>query len=328
MWMDYYIVTIQYTSHLMVIWLLGTKVYIYKEKDLPDGFVYSDTILMTANHLSELDPMYISILYDRYFGSKSHIVSFVKHTLRFYPFINSLLLSSGSIFVQNKNTQQNVGQHSYIANKLRTAGSTHKKTVLIFPEGTTYSDKVKKYREDNSEKHGTPTFKNLLIPKTNGLHLIRKHSGVGDEFNVAMKFINRKVGDDPSLIGLLKGETPKEVHLLLTRRANPFDSNNMAIENRHLFDKDVYESFGKMDNLLSQSPIEWSNSYDRTEVKPSWETILWSLLYGFISFKAIQLIFTNRYFMVYSLLSLVFFYIAALFEFRRSFGNEKSEKID
>jgi hypothetical protein len=272
-------------------------------------------------------------MYEYYFRSKSHIVSFVKHTLRFYPFINSLLLSSGSIFVQNKNTQQNVGQHQYIANKLKSTGSTHKKTVLIFPEGTTYSDKVKKYREDNAEKHGTPTFKNLLIPKTNGLHLIRKYSGVGDEFNVAIKFVNRKPTDDPNLIGLLKGESPKEVHLLMTRRVNAFDNNNLAIENRHLFDKDVYECFGKMDGLLSQSPDEWSTDYQRTEVRPSWETILWSVLYGFLSFKTIQFIFTNKYVMIYSLLSLVFFYIAALFEFRRSFGNvstadEQKEKID
>ena len=311
---DYHIFTVQYTSHLLVLWLLGIKVYLYKERNLPDGFRYGDTILLTANHLSELDPMFIGIMYQHFFRSKSHITSFAKHTLRFYPFINSLLLANDTIFVENKNKQQNKGQHVYIADKLKT-DVYPKRTILIFPEGTTYSEKVKNYREDNAKKNGTPTFEQLLVPKTNGLHLIRKHSNVKEEYNVVMKFINRKNGDDPNLGGLLKGESPKEVHVLMTRQKE-FDSGTLDIENRHLFDNYVYDTFRQMDANLQMKLGDWESIYQKTEVKPSWETICWSLIYAFLSFITFWCVFTNGYMMIYSGLSILFFYIAALLEFR------------
>ena len=329
--MDYYIITVQYTSHILVVWVLGVKIYVYKHKNLSDGFKYSDTILLTANHLSELDPMYIGIMYDFYFKSKSHITSFVKQTLRFYPLINSLLLSSDTIFVENKNTQQNRLQHIYITNKLQT-DEYKNRTVLIFPEGTTYSQKVKEYRESNAIKNNTPVYNNLLIPKTNGLHLIRKNANIGDEFNIVMKFISRKDNDDHNLAGILQGQTPKEVHLMLIKNDEKFDDKIMEIENRHLFDNYVFDSFSKMDKILDKNITTWSiGDYVKTLVKPSWESIFWSLFYILILLTIIPLIFTNKYIASYTLLSIIFFYIMAFLEFRKNSNkriDETKEKID
>lgn len=329
--MDYYIITVQYTSHILVVWLLGVQIYVYKHKNLLDGFKYSDTILLTANHLSELDPMYIGIMYDYYFKSKSHITSFVKQTLRFYPLINSLLLSSDTIFVENKNTQQNRLQHIYITNKLQT-DEYKNRTVLIFPEGTTYSQKVKEYRESNAIKNNTPVYNNLLIPKTNGLHLIRKNANIGDEFNIVMKFISRKDNDDHNLAGILHGQTPKEVHLMLIKNDEKFDDKIMEIENRHLFDNYVFDSFSKMDKVLDKNITTWSiGDYVKTLVKPSWESIFWSLFYILILLIVIPLMFTNRYVASYTILSIIFFYIMAFLEFRKNSNkriDEIKEKID
>ncbi len=297
-------------SNYLVLRILGIKMKIYKDKSMPPKKSNSESVLVKSNHLCELDPLFVGVLFGRVLPNNLHTTAFVKHSVRYYPLINYPLIGNDTIFVQNHNKEKNDSQHKYIVKKLKNRDN---QLILIFPEGTTYCEKIKNYRESKSKERNTPTYNNLLIPKTNGLHLIHKSVEVDDDFYVVMKFVKREEHHEPSLNGLFKGHTPGEVHIFVKKRQELCKSL-MEPENRLLFNKSVYNDFDEVDQILDKSVDEWAKEFKNEEVKILWSESLIFYVLTLLSGLTVYSLFTNRYYIYYFLLANLYYYLSGVFE--------------
>jgi 1-acyl-sn-glycerol-3-phosphate acyltransferase len=272
--LNYILITFQSVIKFSTI-IGGTNVIIYKKKNKKLSFTNNMTIL--PNHISEMDSLFIGMLYCNIFPNDYKVVSFAKSTIRFYPFIGWMGLIYDTIFVQNKNKQPNLQQHVYIKNKLILENNNNfKKHILIFIEGTVFTKTIKKYRELFNEEIN---YKNLLIPKTNGIYMINENIDIDGEIYVCIKFENIEK-EDYTIFDLLKGINPSNVHMFIDTEL--CYKNTILLNNREKYNKNIYNKFKQIDNILDKDYVQWKTKYDSVNLNINIFDILYTLIVLYI----------------------------------------------
>ena len=251
----------------------GIELYAYKEKDTK--LLFKNNAVIIPNHLSELDSMYMGALYSDILPQDYKVITFAKNTIRFYPFIGWITLVYDTIFVQNRNSSPNFDQHNYIEKKLQGENNNNfKKNIIIFIEGTTYSKKVKDNREFFNNQI---SYRNLLIPKTNGLYMIHKNIDIDNEIYITLKFEGNYKIEEYTMMGLLKGKKPKSVHMFVDTK--PYVKNPKLLFDREAYNNEVYENFRSIDNKLDNDINYWKNNYDSIKLGVKFSDILYFLIF-------------------------------------------------
>jgi len=95
------------------------------------GVPYKSTSLIVANHISFLDIIVIA--------SSSPVTFLAKSTLRYWPVIGFIADRIGTIFIQRNNNRMVYGLTKSLTKALK-----QKKSIALFPEGTTTSGQIVK----------------------------------------------------------------------------------------------------------------------------------------------------------------------------------------
>lgn len=286
----------------------GTDIFVYQEKGKHiKASLVKGSIVTIPNHLSELDTLYIGSLYNNYYPPIRSGKAFAKSAIRFYPFIGWLLLTSDVIFVQNRNKKSNLGQHAYIENKLKNNGDIPSQTT-IFIEGITFNEKVRLERNLGAEQLGSPTYDNVLVPRTTGIYLTEKNIDVRNEIYVSMKFtdaegkpFDKKYYDMTIAQLFFGGHKPHQVHLLV--RPKTYDGSD--IDSREKFNNRIFQNFKSIDETLSESLDQWSEKYDREKIGITFKDLL-------ITFIILLHIIYSTYLLTNSLIYLMYFGMACV----------------
>ena len=253
----------------------GMDLYVYKEKDI--DLIFNKNVVIIPNHLSELDSMFIGALYNDIFPQFYKVITFAKNTIRFYPFIGWITLAHDTIFVQNKNTSPNFNQHNYIENKLKNENNNNfNKNIIIFIEGTTFSKKVKQTRE---LFNGSISYNNLLIPKTNGLHMIHSNIDIDGEIYLTLKFEGDYKIEDYTIAGLLKGIKPKSIHIFVDTKPYEKKNNQQLLLDREKYNEEVYKNFKTIDDKLNNNISFWKNNYDSKKLGITFYDIIYFTIF-------------------------------------------------
>jgi 1-acyl-sn-glycerol-3-phosphate acyltransferase len=312
----------------LVTLVAGTGMYIYKDKhsDSLDHKLLKDSIVSIPNHVSEVDSLYVGPLFATVYPQNYQLVIFVKHTTRFIPFLGGILLATNAIFVQNKNKIPNPTQYNYIKNKLKKSDKIcAKRNILIFIEGTTYTKSVKKRRDDYAKIMNFPIYKNLMLPKTTGLHMIESNSDIKDEYYVSMKYVDENGmsdlndADKYDIFGLLKGNKPKEVHMFIEKKILDRD----LLEDREKFNKRVYDNFKIVDGRLSEDINKWSTDYKKEKVKITIGGAIWSLFFSLCGIFTMYMMWTSKFYQIFTVIALSFYYFMAFLEHKDYFIYKK-----
>ena len=258
------------------IWIYKNKIklekgkYDDKDEEIEFNLEFPDnkSIVTLPNHVSQIDPLYIGVLFDCIYPQKSfnnfQDIIFSKNDVRFYPLIGWFLLANDGIFVLNDKKNTHINQVPYITNKLKKGHN--KRNYLIFMEGNTFSEKEKIKREKRKPLH----YDNILIPRTKGLHLIQSNCDIDSQYYVSIKY-EHPINKDWSygIRKILKGIKPKSVHIHIEKKKTIKNIND-----KNKFDENVYNDFRLIDNKLSLGIDEWKNLYDYKKVSLNFINIM------------------------------------------------------
>ena len=246
-----------------------TKIKFYFNKDIPkedfkNGFNDDAKSVIIVNHLNEIDPFFIGIFLDEFFDSSVRSSSFAKASIRWYPIIGWITMSIGNIFVKNHNKAQDKSQHVYIEKKIKDEAKLNSSyNFHIFPEGTTFRKDIHDYRNQLDKREGgkIPEFKNVMVPRTQGLWLIEKSVPLEKEYYLGIKYIlpsNMKETED-GFLNLVLAKIPSEVHIFIDKKV-PIINQLKDKDNRIEFDELVISRFKELDNVLENFP-KWNDIY-------------------------------------------------------------------
>lgn len=263
-----------------------TKIYIYKD---PSFKIANGPSVSIANHLCEQDGMYMMLMMNKLLNKD--VQPFSKSSVRYYPFGGLILMASQTLFVKPGISD------AYMKSRLAITKKYNKNT-LIFIEGARYREHIKVDREKTlSSPH---IYKNVMIPKTRGVQIIRDTLQHQTEYYVAIRYENYP-GQEGVLFdisNMVKGYHPKAVHMYL--HALPGDSN-------------IYDSFKKIDDCLDQPLSKWGEKQELVTDKNDKINFILFTLYGL----GCLLMLGFPFFQYYFLTVFVYQYYRAFFELRR-----------
>ena len=279
----------------------GIELYVYKEKDTE--LLFKNNVVVLPNHLSELDSMYLGSLYSDIFPQDYKVITMPKKSIRYYPFIGWITLAHDAIFVQNNNTEPNKGQYGYIEKKLQIENNnSFRKNIIIFIEGTTFSETVKKRREFFNE---SLSYNNLLIPRTTGLHMVHSNVDIDGETYITMRFKGDHKIEDYTIVNSFLGIKPKSVHMFLDTK--PYVKDVELLKDRQTFDNNVYNNFRTIDEKLDES--DWTTKYDCTKLSMNFGDLLYFMVFMVVGGYTIGgLLWSGNYRLYFGIVSLVYTY--------------------
>lgn len=282
----------------VLIYIDNTELYIYHNEINIDT---NNKIITIPNHLSELDGLYIGPIYTKILPSQFKTISFVKSNIKYYPIIGWILMACDAIFVINKNKTPDNNQHEYIKKKI-CKDNYENKNYMIFIEGTIYNKNIKKYREENF--NGFNFYKNLMIPKTNGLYLLNKYDDIDYEIYTTIRYLDENdvdisFNETLSLKSLLFGNKPKQVHIMFEQKKNIFKKKDINETMKKKYDDYVYESFRHIDENLTKETLQWEKNYKKTKIYPSLIDIILFVLSIINSYIVIKYLISNKIYMFY-----------------------------
>ena len=300
----------QYMTSFLICKFLRTKTFFYFKKNIKKEDLFNNNpsrSITITNHLSEIDAIFIAMFLDEFLIFPAKTLTFAKEQLRYVPLIGWLLLNVGTIFVKNKNKTQNKQQHVYIEKKIKEEAEYSKNyNFNIFMEGTTFRQDIHEYRNqlDKRENGKIPEFKNIMVPRTEGLWLLETTINVDYEYFLGIKYIlpSNMKDNEQGATQMLKGKYPSEVHIFVDKKPGKILD---SCENREEFNNNVINEFKKIDDIIGDYN-EWKNKYQSFEVNKS--IFSWKMLRSLIvNGLAISLPFISLKFYGIYMLSLVSF---------------------
>jgi lysocardiolipin and lysophospholipid acyltransferase len=223
-------------SYLLLLKLLGVRIYLNDK-------ISTKRTLWISNHRSKLDGLVIqSVLC----AGKNDTFVVVKKSISYLPIFGSFGKHVDCIYVGRDNAFNDSNIISLSAKKSLDMN----KSVLIFPEGTTLSDKSKKKSDSYAIKNNICLSGNTLIPRTTGFRILKANGKFDHLGDITIRYNN------PAIYGItghsyldLFNVFPKEIYLDI----NYSDINYSDTESDNLVDL-----FAKKDEKLNKS-INYEN---------------------------------------------------------------------
>lgn len=292
----------------MILKLLGIKVYVYQKKGQKlNPKEMKGSILVTPNHIGELDPFFVGCVFSNMFPSNRRLQVFAKESIRWYPAIGWFMLASDALFVRYGKKRRADGQDYFVKQLLQDGD--REKTILIFPEGGIKRPNLMKECQEKREEYKAPEYQNVMIPRTTGAFLIESKLDVQTQVSMTLRFVSKGKEDETiyDASKFVRGKYPDEVHILM--EAEPVDKKKL--NDRDQFDQDFYGRFKKIDDHLSESLDDWKDKYERIELVPKWKDLFW--FFGLTGSMATPFfLYTNPYYLAFLASGVLFYYFKAL----------------
>ena len=180
--------------------------------------------LSISNHISELDPIILYYLFEKYNVKYRFICS---NHLQYIPIIGILGYIENTIYIDRQNHTQSI----------KTINEEVEKDdfICIFPEGTLYYKPMIKKSNDLCKKLNIPDFKNVLCPKLNGYNeivKILKPKMITDItlhyiYSNKSKYIPKNSNDALTILQLMN-YPPKKIVIIIQEKSI-IDTNIMSI---------------------------------------------------------------------------------------------------
>jgi 1-acyl-sn-glycerol-3-phosphate acyltransferase len=293
-----------------VILVSGIDIIVYQDKHnrlTKRKFKDKGSVVTYSNHVSEIDPLFFCALFSWLYPNDYQTLPFAKEDVASYPIINGFLLLSNAIFVYNRDNKPHNNQHKYIQKKL--SSSKGKRNILIFIEGTTFSEKVRDERNKKAKLSNIPSTNNVLKPHTSGLHLIEANSDITMEIQITLKFIGHDGDTNPDwqwgIYDMIIGRKPKKVLIYVCTK----DLNRKLLTNRKEYNNRIYKNFKEVDDRLGKGISCWDNNYLKEHITLRYSDMLWFVIYSIFGIITPYLLFTNIYYGFYFLFTIGFYMV-------------------
>ncbi|KAH9500614.1 1-acyl-sn-glycerol-3-phosphate acyltransferase delta [Bulinus truncatus] len=226
-------------------WWAGSKVLLYASpEDLK--YIGKEHTLTIMNHKFDIDWLMAWILAER-LQMLGNTKIYGKEILKYVPLIGWAWYFTESIFLK----RQWEHDKKIIENDLKLATDYpegYYVTLLLFPEGTRFTEEKQKASEEVCRAKGYPVLKHVLLPRPKGfiitVHGLRGHFPTILNCTVAFS----KDGPAPNLMNILQGK-PMLAHFHAERiplESVPIETDEVCADwLRKLFKKkdDMYEGF-------------------------------------------------------------------------------------
>lgn len=167
-------------SYLSILKLLRIKI-IYIDESLPPA-QHQERVLWISNHRSKLDGLLVqSILCTRYLDT----IAVTKYAIKLFPIFGSFGNHVNAIYVSPSDTEILSRAASYSIEK--------NKSILIFPEGTTFSPQSKLSSDKFAEKFNLSKLSNVLIPRTLGFDILRSKGNFNSIGNITIQYSHPEI---------------------------------------------------------------------------------------------------------------------------------------
>ena len=278
-----------------------------------DSINKNDSCLFLMNHRSSIDYLfYISLISE--FSDAEKIKIVMKSVLRFFPGLGWVCYVNDYPFLKrNFATDQN-----YLKNLGKNLNNSN---LLIFPEGTRYSQEKLLKSNQYSEKNGYPKYNNLLLPKTKGSYLIFKsmleHNNIDAIYDLTINFDGIEKCKKHNTSKLIFKNNIKSVHIH-SRRI----SVDKIPKDEDGFRRWMHQLYIGKDLLLDLPINKWKNIYPYYKVKKR-KNILIFLLVLILTTCFIYLIAKSKKFRYYHYFLFISGFIIVIFNNKY----RKSQKI-
>ncbi|KAG9136915.1 hypothetical protein Leryth_020011 [Lithospermum erythrorhizon] len=176
-----------------------------------DSVPPKERVLLISNHRTEVDWMYIWDLALRK-GSIGHVKYVLKNSLMKIPLFGWAFHAMEFIPVERKwETDQRV---------MRKILSTYKDPreslwLVVFPEGTDYTEQKCLRCQEYASEHGLPILKNVLLPKSKGFYACVEElrDNLDAVYDITIAYKHRY----PTFLDNAFGVDPSEVHIHVRR---------------------------------------------------------------------------------------------------------------
>ncbi len=221
-------------SYLLLLKLFGVKFYLSDK-------ISTDRMLWISNHRSKLDGLIIQSLLC---ASKNDTIAVVKNSIRKIPIFGSFGKHVDAIYLDRSNATSDKNLLSITAKK----SFEEKKSVLIFPEGTTLSPKSKLVSDAYALRENINGSNFTLIPRTTGFDVLKTDGNFDRIGNITIRYESPSIKntDEHSYLHLFN-LFPKKVYVHIEY----LDSNNC----------DLFNVFSVKDIKLKNpvDPLEYPN---------------------------------------------------------------------
>ncbi|KAK7487744.1 hypothetical protein BaRGS_00021011 [Batillaria attramentaria] len=228
-------------------WWSGTEVYLYIDpKDV--GKVGKEHVLVMMNHKYDIDWLMAWILAER-FGMLGGTKIYGKESLRYVPLIGWAWYFTESLFLKRQWEHDRRLISKYIE-RVVDYPENYWITVLLFPEGTRFTEEKLKASQEVCRAKGYPLTKHTLLPRTKGF-ILSMHGMRGKVpalYNCTVAF--PRTGPPPTLWSIIMG-VPLVAHFHCLRvplEEVPVETDEACgawLRNQFKMKDDLYDSFLK-----------------------------------------------------------------------------------
>jgi len=289
------------SKYIMGLSMANTSYYYRKVLNIPiyfygDSINKNDSSLFFMNHRSSIDYLFFTSLISE-LGDPSKIKIVMKSILRFAPGLGPVCYINDFPFLK----RDYASDQKYLKNLGKKLVDSN---VLIFPEGTRYSEEKLLESNNYSKKKNYPEYKHVLLPKTKGSFLIYKtmleNKSIDFIYDLTIDFEGVKKGKKHDAYSLIFKNDIKSVHIHCRKipiNEIPTDENDFRI-----WMHDLYKS---KDMLLNTPVLRWKNVYNKQYINKKKNKIIFYLLLllcvGFIYMLVIK-----KSFRYYHLILIIF----------------------
>ncbi|XP_076466406.1 1-acyl-sn-glycerol-3-phosphate acyltransferase delta-like [Babylonia areolata] len=194
-------------------WWSGTEVLIYMDEE-DKKLVGKEHVLVMMNHKYDIDWLMAWILSER-FGMLGGTKIFGKEMLRYVPLIGWAWYFTESIFLKRQwDHDRRIIAHDVA--RIVDYPEGYWITVLLFPEGTRFTEEKLKASQEVCRAKGYPMTKHTLLPRTKGF-VLSMHGMKGKVpalYNATVGFPS--TGPKPTLMNIING-VPLLAHFHVVR---------------------------------------------------------------------------------------------------------------
>lgn len=219
--------------------------------DFPDILKTNTNYLIISNHIGSMDFMVLNEIAIKH-GMLRHLKYLIKNSALYIPVFGLGMKACGFLFLKRdiKADEKMIINHCKMlkTNKIPI-------WLVVYPEGTRFTQSKKERSNEYCEKNGLPMLENVLFPRYGGFKLVIeniKNSGIDNLVSITSYF-QSKTGSVPSLQDFLLGRAKGTVKT---------DIKVTPISEIYDHKKFLCEDFLRKDRLIRQWKIENISSSD------------------------------------------------------------------
>jgi 1-acyl-sn-glycerol-3-phosphate acyltransferase len=252
--------------------------------------------ILISNHVATVDSFILLSMLEQM--NISNFIMVGKKDLIYTPGIGMLIM-----FGDHIKLARNWEEDKYTIDK--QLENIKEGIIVLFPEGTRYTEEKFKEAQEFSKKNNLPVYDNLLVPKSKGFEAIYNNLKINNKLGNI--YDSTMILENTNLFDLFKKDSTN-VHLI-----------NRILNKEELENKDfkswLLEKWSEKDNIIkTYSKIKYENMYPEID-----ENLLFLNL--FIYYNVFILLIENKEFRYYFLTLIVISYVITYMK-RNQFGKK------